>query len=359
MHRLSVIIPTLNEAAWLPTLLDALWAQSRPPDEIIVADGGSTDGTDTLARAAGALVVPGGRPAAGRNAGARVAMGDILLFLDADVIPRPDFLARALEEFTLSAHAATTCLLEPLNDDAVDRVLVEALNLYIKNVQRVSARAPGFCIFVRRTVHEAIGGFDESLLLAEDHDYAQRVARLARFGVLTNVRIPVSLRRLDEEGLLQLGYKYLWAEAQIFASRPIYSAPFEYPFGVHRPLGTSPRRRHAILASWRTPLDHWGRSVRYLSATRVSHLRRLTHVEWVEAARRRVPLRLIPSGLPTTYLDLRRRLALLQTAGWPVREILTRWPAERLRRLSRFHSVSGPRAARLSEKESGDSSPPL
>ncbi|OGO45961.1 MAG: hypothetical protein A2W37_03645 [Chloroflexi bacterium RBG_16_63_12] len=51
MSQLSVIIPTLNEVHTLPGLLDALTAQTRRPDEIIVADAGSKDGTAELARA--------------------------------------------------------------------------------------------------------------------------------------------------------------------------------------------------------------------------------------------------------------------------------------------------------------------
>ena len=90
MPKVSVIIPTLNESAYLPALLDALRGQTRPPDEVIVADAGSTDGTVELVQAHGARVVPGGMPAVGRNAGAQVAIGDLFLFFDADVLPPPD-----------------------------------------------------------------------------------------------------------------------------------------------------------------------------------------------------------------------------------------------------------------------------
>jgi len=102
-------------------------------------------------------------------------------------------------------------------------------------LQWISPRAPGFCILIRRALHEAIGGFDETLLLAEDHDYVQRAARHGRFGVLTTVRIPVSIRRMEEEGLFPLMLKYLWAEAHVWAGRPIRRLPFTYAFGRHRP----------------------------------------------------------------------------------------------------------------------------
>ncbi|GBD08207.1 PGL/p-HBAD biosynthesis glycosyltransferase [Candidatus Thermoflexus japonica] len=232
---ISVIIPTLNEAAYLPRLLEALARQIRPPDEVIVADAGSKDGTPEIARAWGARVVPGGRPAVGRNAGARVARGTWLVFLDADVVPRPDFLEKAMKEIEARGLDIATCLMEPLSPRPTDRVFHEVANGYLLALQWISPRAPGFCILVRRALHEAIGGFDETLLLAEDHDYVRRASRHGRFGVLTTVRIPVSTRRLEEEGVFPLLLKYLWAEAHVWAGRPIRSLPFAYAFGHHRP----------------------------------------------------------------------------------------------------------------------------
>jgi len=69
---LAVVIPALNEAERLPLLLDSLDRQTRRADRIVVADARSADGTRAIAEARGALVVEGGMPAVGRNAGARV-----------------------------------------------------------------------------------------------------------------------------------------------------------------------------------------------------------------------------------------------------------------------------------------------
>ena len=82
---LSVIIPTLNEAPQLPDTLKRVRAVLRHGDKIIVADGGSTDGTREIASDYGACVVrsPRGRGTQ-LNAGADAATGDILLFLHAD-----------------------------------------------------------------------------------------------------------------------------------------------------------------------------------------------------------------------------------------------------------------------------------
>ncbi|PKO22587.1 MAG: glycosyl transferase family 2 [Chloroflexi bacterium HGW-Chloroflexi-1] len=268
-RRLSVIIPTLNEAAYLPGLLAALAAQSRPADEIIVADAGSTDGTAELARGRGARVVRGGMPAAGRNAGARAATGDLFLFLDADVVPPPDFIARAMEEFEREGYAIATSLIAALDNDLVDQVIAEATNLYCLVIQPISPHAPGFCILVQRAIHEKIGGFDESLRLSEDHDYARRASQYGEFGILTSTRIPVSTRRVEKEGLVGLGLKYAWCEMYALAGKPLRAAPFEYEFGAFGPPSASADRPlidvdalRQRLGRFANPLQRFSRSGR-------------------------------------------------------------------------------------------------
>ena len=83
---LSIVIPTFNEEKFLPHLLKSLKEQTFKDFEIIVADNNSTDATRSVAINVGAKVVKGGLPARGRNNGAKVARGEWLLFLDADVI---------------------------------------------------------------------------------------------------------------------------------------------------------------------------------------------------------------------------------------------------------------------------------
>ena len=92
---ISIIIPAYNEEKYLPKLLECIKKQTYKGYEIIVADAGSKDRTGQIAKKYGCKVVKGGMPAVGRNNGAKVAKGNILLFLDADVQINRDFIKKA------------------------------------------------------------------------------------------------------------------------------------------------------------------------------------------------------------------------------------------------------------------------
>ena len=115
---ISIIIPTLNEESYLPLLLRSIQLQTYKGDyEIIVGDAKSTDKSRTIAQKFGCLVVDGGNPAQGRNAGAKVAKGDILVFLDADVqLPR-NFLDNAISEFESRYLEVACSTAKPLSND--------------------------------------------------------------------------------------------------------------------------------------------------------------------------------------------------------------------------------------------------
>lgn len=242
----TVVVPALNEGERLPRLLAALATQTRPADAIIVADAGSTDDTVELATAHGARVVRGGKPGAGRNAGAAEAETDLVFFLDADTVPEPDFLEHVLEEFEHRHLDCATALIAPLEPGARYAFACDVCNLYLRAIQVVSPHAPGFCILVRRSVHNAVDGFDETVVLAEDHDYVQRVARIGEFGVLTSARLATSMRRIEKEGLLRLAFKYLYTEVYAIAGVPVRSVPFSYEFGRFAPRDSVLERLSSI-----------------------------------------------------------------------------------------------------------------
>lgn len=173
---LSIIIPTLNEAVTLPDLAQSL-AIYGGAVEIIVADGGSTDGTTELARACGFRVVtaPRGRGPQ-MNAGARAATGTVLLFLHADTrLPAdaPAQIERALADLTVCGGNFSLVFAGP---GWAARWLTWLYPFL---------RWGGMCygdsgIFVRREVFETLGGY-RNFPLFEDVEFFQRLRRVGRF----------------------------------------------------------------------------------------------------------------------------------------------------------------------------------
>lgn len=228
---LSIVIPTKNEEHWLPELLGSIKAQTLQPLEVIVADANSTDRTAQIAREFGARVVEGGPVAVGRNSGARAAKGSLIFFLDADVLLQdPKFLEKAVGEMLERKLDLATCDVEPLSDSRVDQSLHKTYNAYVHACGSGMPHAPGFCMLVRREAHLAIGGFDESVVFCEDHDYASRLVKVGSFGFLHGVKIPVSIRRLKRDGRLNIVIKYILAELHLLFLGPIRHNKFHYTF---------------------------------------------------------------------------------------------------------------------------------
>ncbi len=237
---LTIVIPAKNEESYLPRLLESIKRQTFQPSEVIVADAHSTDRTREIARAHGARVVDGGLISFGRNAGAREAKTDFILFLDADVELRdPQFLEKAVGEMLERKLDLATCDVFPLSDQFIDHFLHKAYNTYARAWGSLYPHAPGFCVLARRDLHEKINGFDEEVTFCEDHDYARRATAHGKFGFLKSTKIPVSIRRLDRDGRMNIAIKYMLAEFHLALLGPIRDNRFNYTFGH----GTETRKK--------------------------------------------------------------------------------------------------------------------
>lgn len=234
----SVIIPAKNEIKALPHLLAEISLQSLQPVEVIVADASSTDGTVEAAQAAGARVVAGGLPGVGRNAGAVVATGDVLLFLDADIyLPDADYFARCMEEFARLHLDIGACMVTVVERGWWPRFAHAAYNAYVRTVWRMLGipHAPGACMAVRCSVFRVLGGFSEVLPLAEDMDLALRAVRAGyRFAFFQGVQLLTDTRRMQTDGWIRLIAVYAWMEiCMLFTRRvPVYQ---HYALDYRRP----------------------------------------------------------------------------------------------------------------------------
>jgi glycosyltransferase involved in cell wall biosynthesis len=215
----TIVIPTLNEAQYLPMLLRSLEQQTRGVFEVVVADAGSQDATREIAVHHGCRVVPGGRIAQGRNAGAREAKSEHLLFLDADVTVAPTFLEDLMARVQKQHLQVASGFITPDSRNFCDWLMVATSNLWHFAVQLVYPHASGFYILARKSLHEKIGGFDEEPFLTEDHDYVRRAARYGKFRYLWQPRVKFSVRRFDKEGRLKLIGKFLVLEIYMLFKR--------------------------------------------------------------------------------------------------------------------------------------------
>ncbi|MBB5828516.1 glycosyltransferase family 2 protein [Micromonospora carbonacea] len=184
-QRVSVVIPNYNYEKTLGACLDAVFAQTHRPYEVIVVDDGSTDRSRDIAARYPCRVVDGGGNrgvSAARNIGARAATGDILFFVDSDVALRADAIANALA--VLAADPSCGCVhgtydTQPLYDDGpIEHYKV----LHAHWWRRRSVGRVNTAIFalaaVRRSAFLAAGQFHEELRDAEDVEYSERLARV-------------------------------------------------------------------------------------------------------------------------------------------------------------------------------------
>ncbi|MBU4141610.1 glycosyltransferase [Patescibacteria group bacterium] len=228
---LSIIIPALNEEKYLSRLLDSIKNQDFKDYEIIVADAGSTDRTKEIAKNYGAKVVKGGMPAAGRNAGAKAARGKILLILDADVILPKGSLKKAIIEFQDRKLDIASIPLDPITNKKLVKLLFNCFyNIPITILERIVPYG-AMGILAKNSIYKAIKGYDEKLMLCEDHDFVRRAAKKGKFRVLTSINISVSVRRFNQDGWLKLIATYAIAELYNDFIGPIKSDIFKYKFG--------------------------------------------------------------------------------------------------------------------------------
>ena len=184
--KLSVIIPSLNAADTIATQLEALASQRwSEPWEVIISDNGSTDKTLAIIERYGNrllnlhVVDSSDRRGAAhaRNVGAQAATGDALAFCDADDEVASDWVAaigEALREYDLVASRFD---IEKLNAPWVQK---SRENPQIDGLQRLwyppyLSHASGSGLGLKRSLHEAVGGFDESFCFLEETDYCLRI----------------------------------------------------------------------------------------------------------------------------------------------------------------------------------------
>jgi glycosyltransferase involved in cell wall biosynthesis len=210
---LSIVVPAHNEesvlAATLRALCDAVAALGEP-FELIVVDDSSTDRTPEIARAFGATVVPVRLRHIGatRNAGARIAKGDVVIFVDADTIVP----AAALRAVRAALDAGAVGGGAGVRADRAEPWWGPAVIATIAWLMRRLRLAAGCFLFARREVFERVGGFDERFLVSEEIHLSRALKKHGPFVIVRDAVITSGRkgRLMPARAVLRQFFVVLW-----------------------------------------------------------------------------------------------------------------------------------------------------
>jgi glycosyltransferase involved in cell wall biosynthesis len=201
---LSFIIPAHNEERFLAATLASIRAAAASagePFELIVVDDESTDGTASIARSFDATVIPVSlrHIAAVRNAGARAARGDALIFVDADTFVPAATLAAALAALAQGAVGGGARVRLDANAPPWARRLWGVLVVTMASRMRLAA---GCFMFVRRDAFDEVGGYDERVFYTEEIFLSRALKARGPF-VIVREAVTTSSRKFDEISMWQ------------------------------------------------------------------------------------------------------------------------------------------------------------
>ena len=116
----------------------------------------------------------------------------------------------------------------PLSGKFIDVIFLEIFNLWIFITQSFYRNACGSGIFCKRSLHEIVKGFDETIKLSEDMDYTRRAGKHGKFRIIKNSKLIYSMRRYDKEGRFKVAFKLLLSALYRIFFGEIRSDVFKY-----------------------------------------------------------------------------------------------------------------------------------
>lgn len=219
--RVSIVTPCLNSAATLPQTLASVREQRGVVEiEHVVVDGGSTDETVEILRAAEGVrwvSEPDRGLSDAMNKGIAMAGGDVVGWLNADDVYRPGALARVADEF--SAHPGARwltgiCTIIDGDGREIRRLVTAYKRLLLRHYSFGLFLTQNFvaapATFVRRTAFDEVGVFDERFRYSMDYDMWLRLARLEPPLVIDDE--PLSAFRMAEGSLSMSGFERQFRE---------------------------------------------------------------------------------------------------------------------------------------------------
>jgi radical SAM superfamily enzyme YgiQ (UPF0313 family)/glycosyltransferase involved in cell wall biosynthesis len=211
---ISIVIPTYNASRFMPALLDSIFSQAVDDMEVIIVDDCSTDNTVEIVQKHPVRVIQmekNGGPARARNRGVKEARGDIIFFLDSDVLVMDGTIREVRDYFEKNPSAQCTigiCSTEPLNKGFVSAYMAmfEYIHLIGQKYDKVSVFAPR-CGAIKKDFFWKVGGYAENYKGAdvEDFELARRINK--EDCIILNPKIMVKHQFADFKQALKIYFK--------------------------------------------------------------------------------------------------------------------------------------------------------
>ncbi len=192
--KLSVIIPTLNESKLIGGQIASIKAKAVGKDiEIIVVDAESADGTAAIAEQSGAkvIMVPKSCRAIQMNRGAKLAQGDILYFVHAD-LTLPEWFD---QDILRGVQNGKKYGCYQVRFDSDNKGL--GFNSRLSKYQGICFRGGDQTLYVNRDLFEEIGGFDEQIIIMEDYEILLRARKYGKIHIMPK-QVVISSRKVQE-----------------------------------------------------------------------------------------------------------------------------------------------------------------
>lgn len=202
--QISIIIPTLNEAAGLAQLFEHLnhVMDEKLTKEILIIDGGSIDGTQRIAENHGAIVLNCEKGRAKQmNYGAKNAKGEVFYFLHADTFPPKGFdnlIHQAIQnDYNVGCFR--------MKFDTQNPIL--RFFAYLSRINHTLCRGGDQSLFIKKEVFTENGGFNERYLIYEDTEFIRRLYKKHRFKIVPE-SVVTSARKYREKGWLKVQFHF-------------------------------------------------------------------------------------------------------------------------------------------------------
>lgn len=241
--RVSVVVTVLNEAETIEKLLHSLAKQSKKPDEIIIVDGGSRDGTvprikDKELRIKNKgislkTIIKKGNRAVGRNEAIKQAIGDIILSADAGCVLDRNWVRNIIVPFKDSKIAVVAGFYQGMPKNIFEKCLIPYVLVMPDKVDPKTFLPASRSMAFRKSVWEKAGGFPESFSHNEDYVFAQKLKKMKTKIVFAKDAIVYWLPRKNLVQAYNMFYRFALGDMEAGIIRPKVLLLFaRYLFGM-------------------------------------------------------------------------------------------------------------------------------